>query len=89
VHYFSRTVNIYFCLRKKLLHAHFLAKLEVREGIFGSHIRTRYMEDAQRSYIHKEEIKRIHVNMGNVETKSSGRRGREELMELDDIVRIM
>jgi hypothetical protein len=56
----------------------FLAKLEVRESNFGSYMRTGVMEYAQRSYIHEEEIKGMHVNMGNVETKSNGRRDRQE-----------
>jgi hypothetical protein len=33
------------------------------------------MEDAQGYYIHKEEIKGLHVRMGNVETNFDGRRG--------------
>jgi hypothetical protein len=32
------------------------------------------MEDAQGSYNHEEEIRGLHVSMGNVETESNGRR---------------
>jgi len=69
------------------LHAHFLVEFEVHEGIFGSHMRTKDMEDAQGSYNHEEEIRGLHVSMGNAETKSNGRRGSEELMELDVTMR--
>ena len=36
------------------------------------------MEDAQGYYIHEEEFIGLHINMGNVETKSNGRRDRKE-----------
>jgi hypothetical protein len=35
---------------------------------FSSYMRTRVMEDAQGSYNHEEEIKGLHINMGNVGT---------------------
>jgi hypothetical protein len=41
-------------------------------------MRTRDMEDAQGSYNHEEEVRGLHVNMGNVETESNGRRDRQE-----------
>jgi hypothetical protein len=34
------------------------------------------MEDSQGSYSHEEEFIGLHVSMGNVETKSNGRRDR-------------
>jgi hypothetical protein len=40
-------------------------------------MKTRYMEDAQGSYIHEEEIVCLHANMGNVEIESNGRRDRQ------------
>jgi hypothetical protein len=41
-------------------------------------MRTTSMEDAQGSYSHEEEFKGLHVNMGNFETKSNGRRDKKE-----------
>jgi hypothetical protein len=41
-------------------------------------MRNRDMEDTQASYIHQEEIRGMHINMGNVETESNGRRDRRE-----------
>jgi hypothetical protein len=38
------------------------------------------MEDAQGSYNHEEEIRGLHVSMGNVETKSNGRRWVKRIM---------
>jgi hypothetical protein len=46
MHYFCRAMNIHFCLTRILLHAHSIAELEVQEGIFGSRMKTRDMEDA-------------------------------------------
>jgi hypothetical protein len=45
------------------------------------------MEDAQGPYNHEEEVKGLHVSMGNVETESNGRRRKAEPMELDDTMR--
>jgi len=56
----------------------FLAELEVQENNFGSYMSIGVMDDAQGSYIHEEEIIGLHVNMGNVETKSNGRRDRHD-----------
>jgi hypothetical protein len=36
------------------------------------------MEDAQGYYNHDEEVIGMHIILGNVETKSNGRRGRRE-----------
>jgi hypothetical protein len=41
-------------------------------------MRTGVTDDAQEYYIHEEEIRGMHVIMGNVETESNGRRGRKE-----------
>jgi hypothetical protein len=41
-------------------------------------MRTKVMEDAQGSYNHGEEFIGLHINMGNVETESNGRRDRKE-----------
>jgi hypothetical protein len=41
-------------------------------------MRNRDMDDAQGFYIHEEEIKGLHVNMGNAETESSGRKDMQE-----------
>jgi hypothetical protein len=65
----------------------FLAELEVHERIFGSYMRTRDMEDSQGSYNHEDEVRGLHVNMGNAETESNGRRSRVELVELDETMR--
>jgi len=45
------------------------------------------MEDAQGSYSHEDEIKGLHVSMGNAETESNGRRNRVEPMELVETMR--
>jgi hypothetical protein len=50
-------------------------------------MRTRDMEDAQGSYIHEEEVKGLHVNMGNAETESNGHRSRVEPVELVETMR--
>jgi hypothetical protein len=60
------------------LHAHFLAEFRGTGRNFGSYMRTTTMEDAQGSYSHGEEFRGLHVSMGNVETKSNGRRERQE-----------
>jgi hypothetical protein len=41
-------------------------------------MRTKFMEYSQGSYIHGEEFKGLHINLGNAETKSNGRRYRKE-----------
>jgi hypothetical protein len=55
----------------------FLAKLEVHENNTSSYMRTRVMEDAQGSFVHKKEIRGLHVSMGYVETELNGRRDRQ------------
>jgi hypothetical protein len=40
------------------------------------------MEYAQGSYNHGEEFKGLHINMGNGETKSNGRRDRQEIVTM-------
>jgi hypothetical protein len=41
-------------------------------------MRNRVMEDAQGSHSHEEEVYGLHVSMGNVDSKSNGRRDRKE-----------
>jgi hypothetical protein len=41
-------------------------------------MRTRVMDYSHGSYIHEEEVKDLYVSMGNVNTKSNGRRDRKE-----------
>jgi hypothetical protein len=75
----------YFILRITLaiiVACTFLAKLEVQEEIFGSHMRNIDMEDFQGSYIDEEEIKGPYVKMGKTETKSNGIRSKVEPVEL-------
>jgi hypothetical protein len=50
---------------------------------------TRDMEDSQGSYNHEEDIRELHVNMVNVETKFNGRRSKVEPVELDETMRII
>jgi hypothetical protein len=50
-------------------------------------MRTRDMEDAQGSYNHEDEIKGLHISMGNVETESNGHRSKVEPMELVETMR--
>jgi hypothetical protein len=45
---------------------------------FGSYMRTGVVEDAYGYYNHEEEVKGLHVRMGNSKTKSNGRRGGKE-----------
>jgi hypothetical protein len=54
----------------------FLTELEVQDNNFGSYIRTGVMEDSQLSYSDEKEVVGMHVNMGNVEIESNGRRWR-------------
>jgi hypothetical protein len=54
----------------------FLTELGVHEGTFGSYTRNGVMEDAQGYYIHEEDIRGLHVNMGSVEIDSNERRDR-------------
>jgi hypothetical protein len=56
----------------------FLAKLDVEESNFGSYKMNGVMEDAQGYYIHEEEIKGMHVSIGNVEIGLNGRRDRKD-----------
>jgi hypothetical protein len=41
-----------------------------------------FIEDAQGSYNHEEEIIGLHVSMGNVEIESNGRRDRKKKLSL-------
>jgi hypothetical protein len=65
-----------------LLYEHILAELEVQQGIFGPHLRTRDMEDAPGSYSHEEKTKGIHVIMGHFEIESKRIRDKEEHVDL-------
>jgi hypothetical protein len=50
-------------------------------------MRTKDMEDAQGSYNHEEEIIGLHVNMGNGETYSNGRRDKKEFATIRSLQR--
>jgi hypothetical protein len=50
-------------------------------------MRTRDMDDSQRSYNHEEEITGLHVSMGNVEMDSNGRRHRQEHVTMRSLER--
>jgi hypothetical protein len=53
-------------------------------------MRTIYMEDAQRTYNHEEDVKRFYVSLGNAEIESNGHKeGKEENIYLVETVRIM
>jgi hypothetical protein len=45
------------------------------------------MEDAHESYIHEEEIRGLHVSMGNGNTQSNERRARKGLITMIDLDR--
>jgi len=45
-----------------------LVELEVWKWHFGSYMRTGVMDDSQWYYNHDEDIKVLHVGMGNVDT---------------------
>jgi hypothetical protein len=45
-------------------------------------MRTTVMEDAQGFYSHEDEFRGLHVNMGNAETKSNGRRYKMESISM-------
>jgi hypothetical protein len=55
MHVFPEFLNYCFCL-KIVLHAHFVELMVLIEYI-KLRMGTRYMEDAQRTYIHEEEVK--------------------------------
>ena len=57
---------------------HFLEEFRGSRRKFSLCMRSIEMEYDQGSYSHEEEFKGIHVSMGNVETKSNGRRERHE-----------
>ena len=40
------------------------------------------MEDTQGSYSHGKEFRGLHISMGNAETKSNGRRDRQEIVTM-------
>jgi hypothetical protein len=66
---------------------HIPCRIRGTSHIFGHYIGNRDMEDAQGSYIHEDEVKGLHVSMGNVETKSNGHRSRVEPIELVETMR--
>jgi hypothetical protein len=45
------------------------------------------MEDYHVYYNHEEEVKFLHVIMGNTKTESNGRRGRKELVTMRNLDR--
>jgi hypothetical protein len=45
-------------------------------------MRTIAMEDDKGSYIHGDEFRGIHVNKGNVEIESNGRRERQDIVTM-------
>jgi hypothetical protein len=55
-------------------------------NILGSNMRTKYMDDAQGSYNHGDEIRGLNISLGNVETMSNGNRSRLEPVELMKIL---
>jgi hypothetical protein len=57
---------------------HICCGIRGAERNFSYYMRTRVMEDAQGYYSHEEEIIGLHINMGNVEIESNGRRDRQE-----------
>jgi hypothetical protein len=57
------------------------------KNIYGSYMMARNMEDAQGSYNHEDEIKCLHISMGNAETKSNGCRSMVEPVELVETMR--
>jgi hypothetical protein len=69
------------------LHVHFLAEFRGIGMNFGSYMRTTSMEDSQGSYNHEEEFIGLHVSMGNVETKSNGRRDKHEPVTMRSLER--
>jgi hypothetical protein len=71
---FQNCVYIYF-FERNLFACTFIAEIRGSERKFGSCMTTTAMEDSKGSYIHEEEFIGMHVNMGNAETKSNGRRG--------------
>jgi hypothetical protein len=66
---------------------HIFFRIRGSEKQFGSYMRTTTMEDAQESYIHEEEFKGMHVNMGNAEIESNGRRDRKEPVTMRSLQR--
>ena len=57
---------------------HISCRIRGTKRKFSSYMRTRIMEDAQRSYSYEEEFRGLHVIMGNAETESNRRRDRQE-----------
>jgi hypothetical protein len=82
MYYFPELCMYIFLSNKKLFAYTFLAQFRVTGRDFGSYLRTISMEYAQGSYSHEEEFRGLHVSMGNVETKSNGRRDKSELVTM-------
>ena len=53
---------------------HISCRIRSTERDFSSYMRTEFMEDAQGCYSHEEDIRGLHINMGNDETKSNEER---------------
>jgi hypothetical protein len=64
-----------FLILTAIIACTFLQSYKYRKAEPSSYMRTRDMEDAQGYYNHEEEIKGLHVIMGNFEINSNGKRG--------------
>jgi hypothetical protein len=70
--------------------AHVITILITRtERKFSSYMRNVVMEYAQGSYNHEEEIRGLHVSMGNVEIDSNGRRDKQKSITMRSMHREM
>jgi hypothetical protein len=47
------------------------------------------MEDAQGSYSHEEQIRGLHVNMGNAKTELNGRRDRQDPVTMRSLHKVV
>jgi len=84
MHSFSKTVCVW---NRNFIACTFSYILRGSGGNIGSCMRTTFMEDSQRSYGYEDEFIRLHDSMGNAKTKSNGRIGREEPIELVETMR--
>jgi predicted RNase H-like nuclease (RuvC/YqgF family) len=76
-------------LRNKIVHSfHEFFKLISLTNQNGITTEIISMEDAQRTYIHEDEVRGLYFNMGNQGTKSNGHReGKEESMNLVETIK--
>jgi hypothetical protein len=76
--FFQNYVCIYLFSNIKFIAYTFSCIIRGQEKKIDSYMRTIFMEYSQRSCNHEEEVIGLHVNIGNVEANSNGRRDKQD-----------